>query len=256
MDVYVGTCGYSYQHWKGGVFYPRGLPQRAWLEFYARHFNTLELNVTFYRLPEESTFRRWDEQTPSDFTFAVKGPRFITHIKRLKEPKDPLVKLRDNVLPLAAKVKCFLWQLPPGFKKDGARLGAFCEQVAKTKVLNQFVHAFEFREESWFCPEIYSVLKEFRFCLCLADSPARMGQDVLTADFTYARFHGGSALYSSEYSQAELKNWAAKIKRWEKRLKGVYAYFNNDACGYAVTNALRFREMLLAAVMNRKNAGP
>jgi uncharacterized protein YecE (DUF72 family) len=245
MNIYVGTSGYSYAHWGEGVFYPAGLAKKQWLEFYCRHFSSVELNVTFYRLPQASTFQEWYKRTPQDFTFVVKGSRFITHIKRLKDVREALMKLGDNISLLKSKIRCLLWQLPPGFKKDRQRLSEFCRQLKKIRATSHLHHVFEFREESWFHPDIYSVLKEYQFCLCFADSPEKIGEEVLTCDIIYLRFHGGSLLYGSNYSKKELRHWVKKVESFNSRIGTFYAFFNNDAGGYAVANALSFRQLFL-----------
>ena len=135
MELLIGTSGYSYKHWSKGVFYPNGLSPNKWLEFYCEQFNVVELNVTFYRLPKKTTFQGWYKRTPKDFTFVIKGNRFITHIKKLKDVEDSLKLFADNISPLTKKIKCILWQLPPSFKRDKIRLKKFCQYLKKSKIL-------------------------------------------------------------------------------------------------------------------------
>ena len=198
--VYIGTSGYSYSHWSK-VFYPRELPQSKWLEYYAENFNTVELNVTFYRLPQESAFSTWYKKTPKDFTFAVKGSRFITHVKKLNNIEDSLVLFMKRAKILKEKLGVILWQLPPNLKINTERLEDFLKNLKKYKHIN----AFEFRNESWFDEKIYSLLKKYNSVLVIADSPRYPLEEILTADFVYVRFHGGKVLYGSEYSKKELK---------------------------------------------------
>ena len=236
--IYVGTSGWNYPHWKK-VFYPQGLPQSKWLKHYVESFNCVELNVTFYRLVKKQTFENWRRNTPEDFCFIAKGSRFITHIKRLNNVKQPLELFVGNAKGLKEKLALVLWQLPPSFKKDVKRLQIFLKLLKKTKLR----HSFEFRNDTWFDKEVYDLLKDYNSCLCIAHSPRFPCQRIVTADFLYLRFHGGQTLYSSNYSDKELKEWA-KFAREYKRSKDIFSFFNNDAKGFAVKNALRFRELL------------
>ena len=236
--VYVGTSGWSYLHWKG-VFYPKGLTQGKWLDHYIKFFNCVELNVTFYRLVKEKTFLNWRQKTPDDFYFVAKGSRFITHIKRLKGINESLNLFLNNARGLKQKLAMVLWQLPPSFKKDIKLLISFFKLLKKTHLR----HTFEFRNDTWFDKEVYKLFKEYNFCFCIAHSPRFPSQRVVTADFLYLRFHGGESLYSSNYSDRELKDWARFARRFKKE-KDIFSFFNNDAHGFAVKNALKFRELL------------
>ncbi|MGB9797232.1 MAG: DUF72 domain-containing protein [bacterium] len=258
---YIGTSGYSYGHWRG-VFYPPDLPQTKWLEHYSKFFNTVELNVTFYRLPLVSTFKSWRLRTPQDFTFALKGSRFITHIKKLGDCSEPLELFLDRVEEMGEKGRVILWQLPPRFKCDSEKLKSFCQLLSSHPKGKRYLHAFEFRDRSWFCDDVYKILKEHNFSLALADWPFILEtkgkpQEVgiikykapkitveETADFLYIRRHGAVALYASNYSEAELQRDAMYIREWLKADKDVYIYFNNDAYGYAVENALYLKKLL------------
>jgi len=235
--LFIGTSGWSYSHWQN-VFYPPGLSQNKWLEYYTEFFNCVELNVTFYRLVQKKTFQNWYKRTPKDFYFVAKGPRFITHIKKLKSIEEPLSLFLDNVRGLKEKLVAILWQLAPSHKKDLVRLESFLKLLRKTNILQ----AFEFRNESWFDSAVYNLLKENDACLCIAHSNRFPCIKEVTADFLYLRFHGGGLLYSSDYSDEELKEWADFAKKCLK--KEILAFFNNDAYGYAVKNALKFRELL------------
>jgi len=243
-QAYIGTSGYTYGHWGGGVFYPADVPQRDWLEYYAHHFCTVELNVTFYRLPERSVFTRWRTRTPGRFAFALKGSRYITHLKRLKYCEVPLGLFFTNASGLGQKLRVVLWQLPPMMKADVGRLADFCASLRSSAPARRIRHAFEFRHPTWFCEEVYACLRENNHALCMAHSPYWTLGDVTTADFTYLRFHGGERLYGSTYSDTELDAWASRIEGWLREGKDVYTYFNNDASGFAVRNALRLRELI------------
>lgn len=242
--TFIGTSGYSYSHWRNGVFYPPRLPQRNWLEHYAQSFNTVELNVTFYRLPKKETFEGWYKRTPDNFAFVAKGSRFITHMKRLKSCDEPLKLYFENASGLKRKLEMILWQLPPGLRFDEQRLNEFCKLLTTTDIARNIRHTFEFRHKSWFCNETYDLLKKYNFALCFAHSPNWPWVETSTANFIYLRFHGGQDLYGSNYSDTELYNWATKAKIWLDEGKDVYAYFNNDAHGFAVKNALKFKEYI------------
>ncbi|MEW5934718.1 MAG: DUF72 domain-containing protein [Bacillota bacterium] len=241
--LYVGTSGYNYSHWRGR-FYPEGLPTRQWLSHYAGTFPTVELNVTFYRLPRRSTFAGWYEQTPPNFVFAIKGSRLITHLKRLAEVEDETSRFFAHAAALKEKLAVVLWQFPPSFRLDLAKLGAFCNLLKA--VAGHTRHAFEFRHQSWFAPELYEFLRRLNHALCVADAPRWPSCLEATADFVYVRFHGSHRLYSSCYSTQELEAWAERIARWRAEGRDVFAYFNNDAQGFALQNA---RE--LAALLSR-----
>lgn len=233
----IGTSGWNYPHWRG-VFYPPGLAQSRWLEYYAGAFNSVELNVTFYRLLKRQTFEGWRQRTPEGFRFVVKGSRFITHVKKLHSAAEPLTLLIENARGLGEKLAAFLWQLPPTLKKDLKRLEAFLESLRNTGIRQ----AFEFRNESWFDAETYALLEAYNACLCIADSARFPSAREVTADFVYLRFHGRAGLYSSSYSEGELKEWAEFAAGCAR--SGLFAFFNNDAHGYAVKDAAAFRELV------------
>ncbi|MFH1288816.1 MAG: DUF72 domain-containing protein [bacterium] len=240
-NIFIGTSGYSYPHWKG-VFYPTDLSSNKWLEFYARHFNVVELNVTFYRLPSKKSFENWYNKTPKNFKFVIKGSRFITHVKKLNECREPLETFFDNASGLKEKLLCVLWQLPPSFKFNLERLDNFLKLIKNKRF--PCLHSFEFRNDSWFNEETYSLLKENNTSLCIADSPVFPRYEELTSSFIYLRLHGGKILYGSEYAEDELNSWADKTTEWLKDKKLFLAFFNNDSYGFAVKNALKFKETL------------
>jgi len=242
--VYVGTSGYNYPHWWNRVFYPSDLPQKKWLEYYAEYFDTVELNVSFYRLPQKEVFDGWYKRTPKKFVFAMKGSRFITHIKRLKDCRDPLSLLFEHASPLKEKLGVVLWQLPPRFKFQKERLEEFCVLLSTLPRSKLHRHAFEFRDESWFCNEAFRILEEFRFAFCIAHGSGLPFIEKITSHVIYLRLHGGQVLYGSNYSDKELKQWAKKIEDWRKKKKTVFVYFNNDAYGFAVKNALTLKKLV------------
>ena len=240
--LFIGTSGYSYQHWKG-VFYPPDLPQARWLEFYCEHFATVELNVTFYRLPKQQVFARWQQRTPPDFCFAAKGSRFITHVKKLKDCGQPLRLFKENASALGEKLAVCLWQLPPNLQYNSERLEGFCQLL--TDEYPEKRHAFEFRHESWLNEECYDILSAHGHALCLPIAPDLPRQEQMIASFSYIRFHGSEIRGDSSYTDKELQQWAAKIRQWLTE-RDIYAYFNNDAEGFAIDNAKRLRDFIVA----------
>ncbi|MCM8786663.1 MAG: DUF72 domain-containing protein [Candidatus Omnitrophica bacterium] len=241
MKIYVGTSGYIYNHWQE-VFYPKNLPRYKRLEFYSQHFNTVELNVTFYKLPKESAFLGWYKKTPKNFKFVIKGWRFITHLKKLKNCQNDLEIFFKKAKYLKEKLLCVLWQLPPLLKYDKKKLEKFILLLKKYP----YYYSFEFRNGSWFNQNTYKILRENNANLCIADSPNFPNVTITTSSFLYLRFHGSTNLYSSMYSEQQLQGWVEKIKIMlkEEKIKFILAFFNNDAFGYAIKNALKFRELL------------
>ena len=236
--LFIGTSGYSYNHWKG-VFYPEDIPTSKWLEHYIKSFSTVELNNTFYRLPQPAVFRSWGKRTPKNFTYAVKASRFITHIKRLKDCRQPVKLFLSRAKLLKKKLGPILFQLPPRWKCNIDRLKKFVKLLPKG-----LTHIFEFRDPSWFNSEVYEILRKNKLSFCIYSMPGIECPDEVTSKVVYIRMHGGTILYGSNYSDKELKAWAKKIRQFLKQGRDVYVYFNNDAYGYAVKNALRFRELL------------
>jgi uncharacterized protein YecE (DUF72 family) len=240
--IRVGCSGWNYAHWRNGVFYPPRCAPRNWLRYYATHFETVEVNTTFYRLPKEPFVARWVHEAPAGFTFAVKVSRYVTHVKRLLEVGEHLPLLYDRIRPLlrSPKMGPLLWQLPPTFRRDVDRLAAALEHTHDGQR-----HAFEFRHASWFCDEIYALLREHGVALVIGDRPQVNGFQTheLTADFTYVRFHSGTRGRNGNYSHGELDEWAERLRRFAGDAD-VYAYFNNDWEGFAVENARYLRAAL------------
>jgi uncharacterized protein YecE (DUF72 family) len=238
--IRIGCSGWNYDHWRNGVFYPPRLPARSWLAYYAEHFDTVEVNATFYRLPRPSSVARWVEVTPDDFVISFKASRYLTHVKRLRDLPGHVDLLLDRVAPLVESPKLgpMLWQLPPTFARDDERLASALEQLPPG-----LRHAVEFRHESWFADEVFELLRVHGVALVLADrarSPA-LRRCELTADFAYVRLHEGRD--RGNYSHAELGRWVAMLGRLAERAE-VFAYFNNDWHGYAVENALYVKRSL------------
>ena len=244
--ILIGTSGYNYPHWWNGVFYPSDLPQRKWLEFYAEHFETVELNVSFYRLPGKKVFESWYKRTPKGFSFAVKGSRFITHIKRLKDCREPLSLLLDYSSALKEKLGVVLWQIPPRFHFQRDRLEEFCVLLSTLPRSKYLRHAFEFRDESWLCNDAFRILEEFNFGFCIAHGSGLPFMEKVTTHFVYLRLHGGETLYGSGYSEKELKGWVKKIENWKAKGKDIFVYFNNDAYGFAIKNGLTLKKLIFS----------
>ena len=237
--VHIGCSGFTYKHWLD-TFYPPGLPQRSWLAHYCGLFNSLELNVTFYRLVKPATFVRWHEETPPGFAFAVKGSRFITHVKRLLDPETPLERFFSGVLQLGGKLTAVLWQLPPGLACDTKRLALFLESLRPYPVRN----ALEFRNESWLREEVIELCRAHNTALCMADWPPFINSSPLTADFVYIRRHGHGGGYNTSYTAGELEIDARRIRSYLTTGRDVHIYFNNDYLGYAPGNALELAALL------------
>jgi len=250
--LYISTSGFSYRHWENGVFYPEGLPRTKQLEYYSKKFNTVELNSPFYHLPAEKTFLNWKNKVPENFVFAVKVSRFITHIKKLQDVEDVWQTFLKRAIFLENKLGPFLFQFPPSFianEENTKKLEKFLEYLG---VNSYNIHknsrirfAFEFRHPSWFSKSIYQIFKGYQnITICLIDSPNWIFKEIITGEFVYIRMHGSKALYSSNYSDRELKIWASRIKKYLKQNLDIYIYFNNDAMGYAVKNAKKLLELI------------
>jgi len=234
--IHIGTSGWIYNHW-AEVFYPRDCPKAKWLEFYATHFRTVELNASFYRLPKPQTFENWRKRTPDDFLWAVKASRYITHVRRLTEVAEPLERLYHSVEALGGKLGPILFQLPPSLSFHEEVFGQFCQHLKKDRL-----HALEVRHPSWEHHKAIDLIREHNMALCVSDTAGRypyIEED--TASFVYIRLHGSQQLYASEYSETELQAYAQKIRQWTKN---TYLYFDNDYHGYAVKNAGRMKEIL------------
>jgi uncharacterized protein YecE (DUF72 family) len=238
MTVYVGTSGWQYRHWLGR-FYPRKPRLPDELSYYAQRFQTVEVNGTFYRLPEGSTFEDWAARVPEDFVFAIKASRFLTHIKRLRDPEEPVGRLMSRAAKLGGRLGPVLIQLPADFRLDLDRLRsaleAFDRAAPGTRV------AVEFRHASWFCDGVRSLLGDRNAALCLADRGSRMVTPAWrTADWGYLRFHEGHASPRPCYGITALASRADMVRDLYGPRGDVYAYFNNDPLGCALRDARAF----------------
>lgn len=236
--VRVGCSGWLYRHWSGD-FYPKNLPQSRWLEHYATVFDTVEINNSFYRLPARETFEAWARRVPRDFLFAVKASRYLTHMKKLKDPEEPLARFFESAGGLGRKLGPVLYQLPSRWRFDRGRLEAFLRALPPRRL-----QALEFREKSWYDEEVFRALREAAVVLCTHDMAGSESPRAAVGPLAYLRFHGSGARYGGRYPSAWLSRWAAWIRERAAEGIDVYAYFNNDAEGHAPRDAVRLRERL------------
>ncbi|MFP4364204.1 MAG: DUF72 domain-containing protein [Spirochaetia bacterium] len=236
-NIFIGCSGFSYDHWDEN-FYPSELSKNKRFEYYTEQFSTVELNVTFYRTPKEQTFHRWYEKSPDNFRFAVKGSRYITHLKRLKDPKEHVQYLFSRINILKEKLAVVLWQFPPRFEYNKERFHRFIDELEKYDVY----HAFEFRHKSWM-ENIEGLLPDKKnYTLVRADWPEYLS-DITEGGFAYIRRHGGGS-YNVDYDHSFLQNDAEYCKKVQEQGKDVFIYFNNDANGYAPKNAKEVEDMI------------
>jgi len=230
----IGCSGWQYRHWRGS-FYPVDLPVRQWFAHYASQFDTVELNNTFYRLPDAHTFEAWRENAPTGFLYALKASRFLTHMKKLKEPVEPLHRFFDRAGSLGSTLGPVLYQLPTGWSVDSQRLTVFLRALPKGPR-----HAIEFRDRSWYRRDIFALLERHRVALCLHDMSGSATGRLEVGPFIYVRFHGPQR-YSGRYDDRTLNGWADWINLRLSEGRPVFAYFNNDAGGHAPRDAERLR---------------
>jgi uncharacterized protein YecE (DUF72 family) len=237
MPILVGTSGWQYRHWRA-TFYPRGLAQRDWLEFYAARFATVESNAAFYRLPEKKTFTDWAERTPDDFVWAVKVSRFLTHVKRLRDPAEPVERFVEHARALGGKLGPALLQLPPQLEADANLLDECLAEFPRDVRV-----AVEFRHRSWWTPDVEAVLWRHRAALCWADRSAPISPLWRTASWGYLRFHQGRASPRPCYGGDALRTWVARISDAIPRRAELFVYFNNDHRACALRDAIVFARL-------------
>jgi uncharacterized protein YecE (DUF72 family) len=236
-NIRIGCSGWQYRHWRGD-FYPAEVPQNAWLDYYARHFDTVEINNTFYRLPDATTFAAWGRRAPPGFVYAVKASRFLTHMKKLKDPKDPLRRFFTRAKRLEGAFGPVLYQLPPHWPVNVDRLHTFLEALPPTRR-----HAIEFREPSWYADRVLALLDRYNVALCLHDMAGSASGRLAIGPFVYVRFHGAQK-YAGRYDDATLGEWAEWLSDRAREGRPIYAYFNNDVGGHAPRDAVRLRSLL------------
>lgn len=240
MYTFTGCSGFHYDAWKE-LFYPDDLSSKEWLPFYAKHFKTVEINNSFYRLPKKETLKKWHGQTPGNFRFTMKGSRYITHRKKLVDDENMRSALKnfyDTVEVLGGKLGCILWQLPGNLHHNDEKLDAFCSRLS-----TDFKNVMEFRHDSWFTEPVMEILSNHQVSYCIISAPDDLPEDIyVTTDTAYVRFHGKKQWYNYDYSEDELRDWSSKIKNLSAAR--VYLYFNNDAHANAVDNGQTMRKLL------------
>lgn len=236
--IHVGTSGWHYRHWMGN-YYPADLAPSRMLDYYAREFDTVELNNSFYRLPEEKTFVSWRRSSPPDFHFAVKASRYITHMKKLGDPEESIRLLLERARKLGRKLGPILFQLPPRWRVNPGRLLEFVNALPK-----KYRYTFELRDPSWMTPEIYEILGRANAAFCIYEIDYYESPVEITADWTYIRLHGPEAKYQGLYGKRGLRPWVKRIESWSSSLRDIYIYFDNDQAGYAVKDARELKRML------------
>ena len=237
--AYIGTSGWNYKSWRDGFY--GDTQQKQWLRFCAERFTAIEVNGTFYRLQEKSTFKKWREQTPETFPFAIKGHHYVTHNKKLLDVEQSVIRCRESASPLGKRLAAVVWQLPAFLKKDIERLEKFQRNLRYWKSTR---HAIEFRHKSWFDDEVADCLRRHAIAVCMSDAPDWPIWEEVTTDVVYIRLHGHTRKYASSYSKLALRTWASRIQRWLQENCDVHVYFDNDAEGAAPRNALTLLEML------------
>ena len=235
-SILVGTSGWHYRHWRG-PFYPDKLAADRMLAFYVEQFTSVELNNTFYRLPPPGAAAEWRRRTPPEFVFAAKGSRFITHMKKLRDPKPALRRYFEHLRGLGSKLGPIVFQLPPHWPLDLERFEAFLNALPARRR-----YAFEFRHPSWNVQSVYDLLTAHDAAYCIFDLAGVQSPLEVTTNFTYIRLHGPGGKYQGSYDDRTLRAWARRLEQW--RLRAAFVYFDNDQAGYAPANASRLRELL------------
>ncbi len=237
--IHIGTSGWHYKHWIG-KFYPKDAKPKELIELYTKTFSTVEINNTFYRLPERSTFDAWFHSVPEHFIFSVKASRYITHVKKLKEGRKGFDKLTERLEVLKNKTGPILFQLPPGWQYNAERFKQFISDLP-----NHYRYAFEFRNPSWYNDEVYDLLRQINAAFVIYELEGHISPLSLTSDFAYLRLHGPGDKYQGSYDDATLNKWLERFKDWKNNdIKEVYCYFDNDQKGFAAFNAKRMMELL------------
>lgn len=240
-EIRIGTSGWHYKHWVG-PFYPDEVRPAEMLKYYVTRFDTVELNNTFYKLPSEDAVDAWRDAVPSNFVFAVKASRFLTHRIKLKDPMRALGNFIPLIERFGQKLGPVLFQLPPQWQVNVERLADLLALLPQPRR-----YAFEFRNQTWHTAEVHDVLRRFNAASCFYELAGYSSPHELTADFTYVRLHGPEGKYQGSYSAGQLEQWAQRLRQWSERLKAIYVYFDNDQAGYAANNALELRKLLPGA---------
>jgi len=238
-QLLIGTSGWNYDHWKNGFY--KGVPRKDWLGYYAEWFPAVEVNATFYRLQKAATLARWHDATPASFRFTIKGNRYLTHNKKLRDPAESVAIEREHARPLGDKLAVVLWQLPGNLEKRLDRLEAFCEALAGWPEVR---HAVELRHTSWFDEETRSCLEAHGVANCLSDAADWPMWRAVASDLVYVRLHGHTRTYASAYGSGNLRKWAQSIRGWLGEGRQVHVYFDNDAEGAAPRDAMKLAKLV------------
>jgi len=236
--IHIGTSGWHYHHWKRS-FYPEELSASNYLNFYQERFSTVEVNNTFYKMPEKKTLKEWKDTIKKDFVFSVKASRYITHMKKLKDSEEPVSNFLNKVSVFKENLGPILFQLPPKWKINPDRLKNFLESLP-----DEHRYVFEFRNSTWFDEKIYDLLTKYRAAFCIYDLDQRLSPKKITSDFIYIRLHGPDGAYKGQYDTQDLAGWAGAFSTWKTDVKEIFCYFDNDQAGYAAQDALRLQKMI------------
>lgn len=240
--IRVGTSGWNYDHWKG-AFYPDGLHQSDWLGYYAQRFSTVEVNNTFYSLPEQDTVDGWRQTPERGFLFSVKASRYLTHMKKLKQAPESLAMFLGCAEAFGDKLGPLLFQLPPNWHANPDRLQSFIESL-ESQATGSPRAVFEFRDESWFTDEVYRVLADHDCAFCIYELAGMQSPSMVTSTVVYVRLHGPGDAYEGSYDDQVLGTWANRLAEWASEGRDVFCYFDNDQNGYAASNATTLQTML------------
>lgn len=229
---WIGTSGFNYPEWLG-QFYPTELKRAQMLAYYAERFNSVEINYTFFRSPSEKTLRTWSGETPSDFKFGFKAPRFVTHTRKLREAGEATARFMDALQPMGSKLGVVLFQLPPDLNVEEALLQSFLAQISRDVRV-----AIEFRHPSWFSKKVFRLLRKHNVALCIADSAALSTPVEQTADFIYFR------LRNEQYTERDIEHWANIARVCGAAARDMYVYFKHEATASGPRFAQQFRRFL------------
>jgi uncharacterized protein YecE (DUF72 family) len=240
-SILIGCSGWQYRHWRGG-FYPASVPLNRWFDYYGDRFNSVEINNTFYRLPEAATFASWATRAPAGFKFAVKASRYLTHMKKLKDPAEPVELFFSRAARLGRSLGPVLYQLPPRWPVQLDRLGTFLKALPRRRQ-----HAIEFRDPTWYRDDVFTLLERRRVALCLHDMHGSASGKIAVGPFAYVRFHGPQK-YAGRYPDRVLDDWADWLAARSRAGQKICAYFNNDTGGHAPRDAVRLRDRIAARI--------
>jgi uncharacterized protein YecE (DUF72 family) len=236
--LFIGTSGWMYKHWRD-TFYPEEIHNKDMLNYYSKKFNTVEVNNTFYKLPNKTVVENWRDQTPQEFIFALKANRYITHMKNLKDGKEPVKNFINIIRNMDKKLGPILFQLPPQWNLNFERIKNFIEILP-----DEFTYAFELRNSSWYSDKVYELFRDNNIALCFHDISGQDFPQIITADFVYIRFHGPEGNYYGKYTKEHLEQWSKKIINWLEEDLIIFVYFNNDAYGRAIENAQELENII------------